>query len=193
MTDQITTEAGDTSYAVVAPYDPTFVAGAKRLHGKWDAARKAWSFDLRDREAVNAILADIYGWSPEATCETVTVRISLGALCGSREAPELRIAGRRVAWRPGRDEPVRTAENVRIVSGEFPRSGGSMRFPTLNPVSGTILEIRDLPASAVPLIDKSFEPEIVDEGGAARSALEAELAAARARVAELEALLSDHQ
>jgi hypothetical protein len=135
---------------VSSPYDPSFPERAKALGGKWYPITKVWSFDARDREAVEAACLEAFGecGTPSAadTSDLVTVRIALDDL--PQCAGALTLAGRTVAQRPRRDSRVTLGAKVVIVSGGFPASGGSVKTPRLDPLSGTVLEVRDLPRAA---------------------------------------------
>ena len=46
---------------VLAPYHPSFPARAKELGGRWSARARTWEFDVRDSDAVRAMLLSVYG------------------------------------------------------------------------------------------------------------------------------------
>ncbi len=183
------------------PYDPAFVAACKQLNGKWHAATKTWTFDSRDEAAVREACIKAFGTdgSDTTTVELVDVRVSLhNDGCGE----ELRMFGRCLARRPGRDCAVRLGEGVVIVAGGFPGSGGSAKHPALSANPGTVLEVRDVPASLVterPLILSKWEDgartkaqagiEIVKRDEIDRKAMAAERERLMARLAEIDALL----
>jgi DNA repair protein RadC len=51
----------DGRIAVSSPYHPNFPARARSLGGNWDAARRVWMFDARDRDRVTSLCSEIYG------------------------------------------------------------------------------------------------------------------------------------
>lgn len=186
------TETSRGRLAVTTPYSPEFVASAKRLGGRWAPKTKAWEFDPRDRARVEDILAQCFGWVSQPSGELATVRVTIDD--GAGNAPEVRFAGRPICWRRGRDEDVRLADNVVIVAGRFPGSGGSMRRPMVisAPSDAEVtLEVRDIPVEAL-AAETSSRWERVDAGGAAqRDALVAERERLVARLAEIDAILAD--
>lgn len=64
----ITYHAGETDFTVSCPYNEEFVAGAKKLGGRWDPAGKVWVFHPLDAERVKALVDAIY---PSAVKEEV--------------------------------------------------------------------------------------------------------------------------
>ena len=186
------TETSRGRLAVTTPYSPEFVAAAKRLGGRWAPKNKAWTFDPRDRARVEDILTQCFGWVAAPSGELATVRVTIDD--GPGNAPEVRFAGRTICWRRGRDEAVRLADNVVIVDGRFPGSGGSMRRPlVISAPSDTevTLEVRDIPVEAL-AAETSLQWERVDaDKTAQRDALSAERERLVARLAEIDAILAD--
>lgn len=187
MTDVTITTDG-TKVRLSAPYLHAFPARAKEIGGKWEAAAKEWVFDARDRDRVIALAAEFWGYAEDTDGRTVTVRVRADDLrTGYRQDDgEIRFAGRRVAWRPGRDADVRLAEGVVIAAGRFDGYGGSTRYPDIG-TSDVILEIRDLPASAL-AVTGSVPHEIMEQGVDV-DALRAERDRLTARLAEINTLL----
>jgi hypothetical protein len=126
------------------PYNPDFPAGAKRLGGRWDAASRVWAFDARDEERVRALVREHYGTDGSEPVTLVTLRCRADQLSCNQD---LWVAGRKVAYRPNRDDYVRLGDGCIIVEGGFPSSGGSVKNPRLSPKSGTVIEVRDIPAA----------------------------------------------
>lgn len=151
-----------TKISVVSPYNPTFVSKARALNGKWTGS--AWTFDSRDGDRVRDICKAIYGFDGRAADEAVdmvSVRITVEDI---REQSYWRF-GRELLNRPGRDSAVRLGTAVVIISGKFPSSGGSVKYPEIyskyssNPP--VVLEVRDIPRS---LVDADTgEYEIVED------------------------------
>jgi hypothetical protein len=122
--------------------------------------------------------------------QLATVRVNMDDLHYSGQ--ELRLAGRRLAWRPSRDEQVRLAEGVVVISGGFPASGGSVKNPRLTEEDGTVLEIRDVPLPvAQKMTEESKAAVLVDAAAVERSALLAERDRLLTRLAEIDAKLSE--
>lgn len=186
----VTIESTGDQLHLIAPYDPAFPAEAKRIGGRWHAASRTWRFDPRDRDKVEVLAAETWGWTPDdEDVPTVTIRYTIGSWDCDRA--ELRLAGRRFAWRPGRDSDVQIADGVVLIEGEFPGRGGSVRYPTLgSSAEGVVLEIRDLPVSvARKIVDEKSGAVIIDGADRAREALVAERERLVARLAEIDALL----
>ncbi|WP_186779876.1 type 2 periplasmic-binding domain-containing protein [Streptomyces salinarius] len=137
--------------AVTSPYDDTFVAEAKYIGGQWDRASRCWTFDPRDEERVRDLLREVYGTdgSPADQADLVTVRWNISNLGHTKGDNKIRLAGRTIVSRSGRDADVRLGEGVVLVSGGFPGSAGSMQYPAVAPEEGTVVEIRDLPRAAI--------------------------------------------
>ncbi len=51
----------DGRIAVSSPFHPDFPARARGLGGSWDAARRVWVFDAKDRDRVKSLCREIYG------------------------------------------------------------------------------------------------------------------------------------
>lgn len=183
----------DTDFGTISvhtPFNPDFVKGAKRLGGKWSGDTKAWLFDARDRGRVENLLATCYGYSAAASGEVATVRIVLNE--DNAGGKEVYFAGRSICSRRYRDTPVKTADNVVIIDGEFPASAGSMRNPAVISGGRTVtIEVRDVPVEAL-AAEKELRWERVDvEAQARRDALVAERERLIARLAEIDAALND--
>lgn len=147
--NDITIETAGNYIYLVSPYDASFPARAKAIGGRWDRARKAWRFDVRDQSRVEALAAEFWGYEPQGSGEAVTVRF---AAAHHYHDGEVRFANRRIAWRVERDSPVRLADNAVVVEGRFPSSGGSRNNPTVGyDCDGVIVELRDIPASMLEL------------------------------------------
>lgn len=176
--------------AVRAPFNPDFVKAAKRLGGKWSGDTKAWLFDARDRGRVEDLLATCYGYSAAASGELATVRIVLDE--DNAYSKEVYFAGRSICSRRYRDAPVKTADNVVIIDGEFSASAGSMRYPAVIQGSRTVtIEVRDVPVEAL-AAEKELRFERIDaDTQAQREALIAERERLIARLAEIDEALND--
>lgn len=171
---------------MAAPYDPTFPKRARELGGDWKPDNKTWVFAARDEQRVRDLCREIYG-TDGAPTPTVTARVDC-AKTDTEFDRELRLLGRRLAYRPGRDTHVVLGDGVIVLAGGFPSCGGSVKNPRLEFEEGTVLEVRDVPASA-PGIDHRAVT-VVAAGEPDREALEAERARLVARIAEIDAALA---
>lgn len=189
-TDIVISETDFGMIAVSSPFNPDFVKAAKRLGGKWSGDTKAWLFDARDRGRVEDLLATCYGYSAAASGELATVRIVLDE--DNAGDKEVYFAGRSICSRRYRDVPVKTADNVVVIDGEFPASAGSMRYPAVIRGSRTVtIEVRDVPVEAL-AAEKELRFERIDaDTQAQREALIAERERLIARLAEIDEALND--
>lgn len=190
--DSITITNDGSTVTLNSPYDPTMPPKAREIGGRWNAAAKAWTFDARDEQRVRDLARSIWGTdgTSDADAPTVTVRVPVHT---RYITPEFRAAGQRLAWRPARDDQVRLAANVVLISGGFAGYGGSIRRPELSELDDTVLEVRDVPAlQAQRIVDEVEGAEILGGGDSARAALVAEREALLARLAEINAALGEN-
>lgn len=179
----VITNAGST-VTLRAPYDPAMPPRARAIGGLWEVTRGLWVFDIRDEVRVCELAREIYGTDGRADRPTVNVRVPVS----SGYDAELRVAGRRLAWREGRDDAVCLASGVTLVGGGFANSGGSRANPRLEELEDTVLLIRDVSAEQAQRMVEEVEDAVVEDD-ALRTALEAERAGLVARLAEIDAAL----
>ncbi|MFJ6437779.1 hypothetical protein [Streptomyces sp. NPDC091416] len=184
--------AGGHRIAVRTPYNAEFISQAKDLDGVWglpDAPARSWVFDIRDEERVRGLLRKVFGTdgSLEAAIDVVTVRVRLTDHMVARNRAEF--AGRKIAVRPSRDEPVQLGKGVVLIEGTLADGGGSVRYPEINAGGDVVLEIRDIPRGALETEEADFYQIVPDERPVGLEALRAERARLLARVADIEALL----
>ncbi|MEP9384567.1 hypothetical protein [Nocardioides sp. KR10-350] len=190
MTDiRVYAEGGRVVLA--SPYHPALPAEAKRLGGRFDGEKKTWRFDARDEERVRDLAREIYG--TDGT-ESDLVSVRLTAEQGCDEADDMWLFGREIMRRPGRDQSVRLGEGVIRIAGAFLRGGrdagtGSVAYPRIGEVGGVVLEVRDVPRSAVEGVTYGgWDIEIVEER-VDMDALRAERERLAARIAEIDEIL----
>ena len=167
---------------VVSPYNTAFVSGAKKLGGKWNG--NGWVFDVDNEPYVKELCLKTYGEYENLAAETVTIRIELDT------HTEAKIAGFVFANRRYRDSAVRLSDNVIIVEGGFPSSGGSSKYPCLNAYKGTILEVKKFPKSVYDSLENKDGITIVDTK-INKDALLKEKENLIARLAEIDKLLAE--
>lgn len=192
MTDEISIISDGTSLIVHTPYDPKFPDRAYYLGGRFEDLGRSWTFDARDERRVRELVREIYGTDgSDADAEKlVSVRLDLDEVPGYGE---IRLAGRRIAWRPARDERVRLADGVVVIKGGFSPAGGSRNNPSPSYLPGTVLEVRDVPLSvARKMTDEAPGAEIVNAIAVERSALLAERDRLVARLAAIDVRLSEY-
>ena len=174
----------DTKVTVHSPFCPAFPARARGLGGRWVSDK--WEFAARDDARVRALCVEMYGSDGDDGAPTVDLHVDVNVFEGMFSQQALFLAGREIAHRPGRDSSVRLGQDVILIQGSFPGSGGSVRNPVLNTREGTILEVRGVPAAhpdtrraGVTVLTESIDVE----------ALRAEREHLVARIAEIDALI----
>ena len=142
--EQVRIVTGAEQIAVSAPYCPEWPEKARAIGGKWDSARSLWKFDARDEARVRDLCVEVFGTDGHPV-EVRDIRVALDGLPSLGDS--LWVGGRLVCRRRNRDWKVELGDGVVSVSGDFPRSGGSSKHPRLDPMPGTVLEVRDVPLS----------------------------------------------
>ena len=172
----------------VTPYTPDWPSAAKKIGGRWNPEIKAWVFDPRDEDKVRQLAIKLFGTDGETgTASTVTVHYDIYSDFNNCRG-ECWLFGRKIAWRLGRDSSVRLGDGVIILKGGFKNSGGSMKYPEIAPLEGTILEIRDVPAGHS---DLSKSDVVVVEQATNRETLIKERDQLLVRLAEIDELLKN--
>ncbi len=172
----------------VTPYNPDWPALAKRIGGRWNPEIKAWTFNPRDEDKVRELAIRLFGTDGETgMAATVTVQYDIYSAFNNY-TDDCWLFGRKIAWRPKRDDTVRLGDGVIILKGGFKPSGGSMKYPEIAPLDGTILEIRDVPAGHADLNDPCV---MVVEQTTDREALIKERDKLLVRLAEIDELLKN--
>lgn len=167
---------------VDSPYDRGFISRAKEMGGKWDPDGKVWAFDERDEERVRDLCMEIYGEDGRDSGTTVAIRLDLEAYDNDIYEQELRLAGRQLAKRFGRDQAVALGDGIVLVEGHFKKSGGSRKNPRIGETKGVVLEIRDLKPTVV--------EKMVEEAGKAVEVLANEDTAKLAALEKLRSALA---
>src|SRR5664280_748372 len=128
MTTTVTVTTDTVSCTLAGPSAAELPHYAKTIGGWWNPTDKVWTFDVRDEARVRALAVKLYGTDGSgADMPTITVRIPVPAHFTPYRYQELVLAGRTLAFRPGRDTPVRYADDVVLVSGGFPPDAGRSR------------------------------------------------------------------
>lgn len=173
---------------VQSDYNREFITRAKTIQGRWNSPY--WVFPEDNKEEVKALLLDVYGecggLSDEAPL-TVTVEIDCDKYPHISEAVMLGSFAAVKRWH--RDREVSFADNVMLVKGGFPESGGSVKNPRVYPDAGTVLRVKDIPMG---IYDKIKDLDGVTLYKAPdNSTLIEERNKLLARLAELNALIGD--
>ncbi|MFF9786375.1 helix-turn-helix domain-containing protein [Streptomyces nigrescens] len=143
-----TRQLGSVICARITPH-PAFPDAARLLGGFKHMAtgdHETWTFDSGIESQVRALCIDIWGTdgSPATDLDTVTLRWTVP----DEWVQELWLAGRLIARREQRDDPVQLGHKVTVIQGGFWPAGGSKKNPRLDPYDGTVVEIRGIPRAA---------------------------------------------
>ncbi|QLI95442.1 hypothetical protein H0G69_10565 (plasmid) [Limosilactobacillus mucosae] len=147
----IRTEA-DKAY-ISSPYNPEFV---KEIHSigsaKWHAATKEWQVPVESLEDAKQVLRDVYGTDgsennePKVTVKlTIDDDVDLGDIQSIDNELVMTLFGREIMSARGRDSGVKVADGV-TVKGKY-KSGGSMKYPTIEFGKGTEIIVYNVPES----------------------------------------------
>lgn len=191
MSEDVRVRVDGGLLTVSSPYNPEYVAAARRLGGRWDPRATVWRFDAREEQRVRDLLRQVYGTDGTSAVETVTVRVCAGDYAGERQ---IYVAGRVVVRRRCRDEEPRLASAVTVVGGSFAPCGGSAKYPRLGD-NDAVLQVRDVPR----VIAERDGLDIVPDPGPAgldecdRQSLAAERQRLARRLARIDALLASTQ
>ena len=173
---------------VQSDYNRDYISRAKGLQGKWSSPY--WVFPEENIDELRELLLDVYGECGDLAEEApVTVTVDLDLDEYKHVGAEVTIGSFVAVRRRYRDSDVIYADNVMLVKGGFPSSGGSVKNPRVYPDSGTVIRVKDIPV-------KLYE-QIKDEAGVSlykapdNAALIEERDKLLARLAELNALIGD--
>lgn len=190
----IRTEA-DKAY-ISSPYNPEFV---KEIHSigsaKWHAATKEWQVPVESLEDAKQVLRKVYGTDGSENIEPkVTVKLTidddvdLGDIQSIDNELVMTLFGREIMSARGRDSGVKVADGV-TVKGKY-KSGGSMKYPTIEFGKGTEIIVYNVPESLAKKTKvKHATVEVVSESKIDRQALLAEKERLLKRIAEIDKLL----
>lgn len=156
---------------VVAPYNADFVQRAKMIRGRWDSAGKMWVFPIDCADVVRETLRAVYG-EDGSECKRVNVRVTVTD--DLSEGESIVFCGWNICRRFGRDSAVKMAEGVALISGGFPSSGGSAKYPRCYPDPGTVVMIYGVPlpkaeemaAAGAEIVEPAPEPAAEPAAGA---------------------------
>jgi hypothetical protein len=176
---------------IVSPYNPNFTSRIKRMGGKWDSARKMWSIDERNVDAVRQVLREIYGMDDTPT-ELVSVRVKTLVSIYADRGP-ITIFGRVVANATGRDSGARIGEGVVFITGNA-KSGGSTKYWETIISEDSEFIIHDVPRTAVlegfdTYDSDAIKYEIIEPDKPNYDALRAEKERLLARISEIDIIL----
>lgn len=185
----ITFDISGDAILVQSPYHPQFVAGARNISGRWVTDYAGWTFPLAVEQRVRELCVTVYG-TDRSDYTGVNVRIdAFSAWVETKSGSDVLYAfGRKVCSRRSRDSAIQLGQGVVLRKGTLAKSGGSMKYPSLDLDEDVELEILDVP-NAHPQIEASWvsavgEPE-------SRAAILAERESLLKRIAALDLLLAN--
>nr|WP_278770799.1 hypothetical protein [Limosilactobacillus mucosae] len=185
----------DKAY-ISSPYNPEFV---KEIHSigsaKWHAVTKEWQVPVESLEDAKQVLRDVYGTDgsennePKVTVKlTIDDNVDLGDIQSIDNELVMTLFGREIMSARGRDSGVKVADGV-TVKGKY-KSGGSMKYPTIEFGKGTEVIVYNVPESLAKKAKvKHATVEIVSEPKVDRQALLDEKERLLKRIAEIDKLL----
>jgi len=181
---------------VTCPYSDKFVAGAKKLDGKfvkeqkddpypylrknYSKTIKYWVFLPQNEEALRKLCIDIFGTDGDTTNELVTVKTTIKAECTRKPVS---FHGRTLASAWGRDNGARLGEDVALLDGIITSGGSTKYWSTV--VDGTFL-VHNFPK----LKAEKLGLEIVENKGIDFDMLKAEKERLLSRIGNIDAILA---
>lgn len=175
---------------VYSEYSATFVKAAREMSGKWDKGNGCWIFDKDNRDLVSKALINAYGEDGMTAVEKVTVIIDLDEADGNPDMKwnsAITYGKMALVSRRSRDARVKMANGVAVIEGGFPASGGSAKYPSPKPESGTVLRAT-MAKEVFEKLDKTGV-ELAEEKPIDKAELKKEKELLLARLAEIEELL----
>ncbi|MGM0112185.1 hypothetical protein [Enterococcus sp. DIV0187] len=147
---------------IVSDYNKTWIAHARKLGGKWDGDKKAWFFDKKKQDIIDDVLLEIFGESPFSDEDVKRVDIKINAIDFVND-DTIRVGTIIVAVRRCRDYAVQLKNGAYVSKGDFPASGGSMKYPCCKPDENVEMIVPNFPLSILAGIDKELYTIIDDE------------------------------
>lgn len=166
------TVANDT-FEVVSPYSVSNNENFKSVGGKYRDSK--WV--LPNNPQVEGMLKDMFGLS-----DTI-VEVHISDLDSGYQT--LKVGGYVICSRRGRDEQVQMMPGTYLVAGTLPRSGGSIKNPSVSQPRDAVFSV---------IVRKDFAEDsgllIVEEAGKTKAELEAEKAVLLKKLDEIEEQLT---
>ena len=138
MQPQIKIKIADDTITIDAPYSATNNDIYRQKNGKY-ARNIGWQFP--DCRPVRKMLFELFGWQEGCGVKEVelTTEDVQHEYVESRDGntAELLYKGYVIATRQGRDYKAQIPDGVIIDEGGFPDSGGSVKHPSVVPLTGT--------------------------------------------------------
>lgn len=131
---------------VANSFSEEFNIAAREMNGRFDYSSNCWVFMRVDWDILRERLLNIFGEDGIIESKHVTVDLDLDEYMKEGESYEgIEMFGFSLAKRIDRDYKVKLDRSVYVKAGEFPNSGGSGKYPSLDPEDGTVLRIKNVP------------------------------------------------
>ena len=146
--------SNESWFFVKSSFNPLFASKARSLGGYFDNYRQHWEFRNESLDAVKRLLLEAFGTdgTPDHS-ERVTLVIYMDNLppraYSDSGGESIYLFGRQIARRAYRSASVELGQSVTVLRGGFKPTGGSVRKVEVDHEPGTMLEIQNVPMSAV--------------------------------------------
>lgn len=137
---------------LTSPYCPAAIASLKSIGGRWIPETEGWEFNPRERERLGQIIYENWGVDLTRIGEIVDLEVKL--------TPEdylgfqWHLMGRPILRRYKPNRAVLPQDYVTLHAGAFTPNNISGNIG--NPLRDTRLVIREVPVTALPLVEKRF-------------------------------------
>ena len=142
----------DNKCFVEASYSTTLVKAMKDLGGRWE--KPYWVISESNKYMLFDILEDLYGHNGYNSYEMCTVIVDVSE---NSNNDKIEIGCNVFGLRRNRDNFVSLSNNCCIVSGELPKSGGSVKSPKIEADNGTRMKIEKFPVKLISKIKGEYE------------------------------------
>lgn len=143
MMEKVKTIIEGNIIKVESSYNIEFINKARQMQGKWE--KPFWIFPLKNKKYVIEALINFYGDCGNLSSEEITYSEVTLDLDKYPYDNCIRIDKLIIAERPSRDRGVVLSSNVLVMQGGFEKSGGSAKYPNIQPFDGTILRVDNVP------------------------------------------------
>ena len=130
MNTQISISISDNHITVSGPYSPSNNEIYRSIGGKFSDG--SWS--IPDTQNAREQIADLFG----TKSDLITVEIPVGKIL---DDDIVQIGGYVLASRRGRDARVTIPDGVFLAAGTIPPSGGSVKYPRVDPSSNAVFHL----------------------------------------------------
>lgn len=142
----------ETVMSVNSPYNKSFIERARKLHGKFNATKKAWEFSPKIKSKVFDALRTVYDYEePGVIIEKVDILVTINKKVYGF-ADNVILCGRIIAVGKERDSGAYEGKDVNMLEGEMD-TGGSRKNWFTYIEAGTVLEVFNVNKKTLKLWD----------------------------------------